>query len=92
MSKPNKKLLETARNYLYSYARFCAWDNHDDMEDSDRWQHTFDFLSKGKTSIENFIKKYLTDEIPKAKNEAVEGYNEADYEGAFDSFDEEFGL
>ncbi len=91
MSKPNKKLLEAARNYLYAYARSQAWDNHDDVDDSDRWEHTFEFLTDNKVSIEEFIKKYLPEDIQKAKNEAVEGYDEEFYEGAFDSFDEMFG-
>ena len=89
--KPTKKVLEAARGFLYAYARFCAWDNHDDMDDSDRWEHTFNFLYNEKLSIYEFIKKYLPEEVPKARKEAMDGSSEEELEGVFDSFDEMLG-
>ena len=84
-------ILNAARKYLYAEARFCAWDNHDDMHDSENWEHTFTYLTKGKVPIEDFIREHLAEEVPKARAEAVEGYDEEEYEGVFDSFDERFG-
>jgi hypothetical protein len=71
-----------------------AWDNHDDMEDSEKWEHAFEFLTNNKVSIDDFIKKHLFDEIQKAKHEAMsEGDpNDTEYwEGVWDSYDEIFG-
>jgi hypothetical protein len=92
MKKPTKKMLEAAKQYLYANARFCAFDNSDDMHDVDKWEHTFDFLVDYKITVEDFIKTYLPSEISRAKDEVMESYERENFDGVFDSFDEAFGV
>jgi hypothetical protein len=63
---------DVAASFLMTYARFCVWDNHDDMQDMERWEHTFDYLVGEKISVEDFIVKYMPEEIQRVKDVLLE--------------------
>lgn len=67
----NPKLLEAAKQYLRSHARFVTWDNYEDMENQDKWLHTYEFLREDKMSIKEFVYLHLSTDIQRVKNEVA---------------------
>lgn len=63
------KLLHIARNYITSDIKFIMWDNYEDMENCDKWKHTYDVLIEGteyaQYSLVDFIKLHIPSEIYK---------------------------
>ena len=76
MKLTDNKVKESARNYLRAHARFSMWDNHDDMRDEENWEHTFNFLTDRAMPVEDYIVKYLPDEVQNVKDEIMEEYGE----------------
>jgi len=75
-------LKEAAHNFIYPHARFCMYDNGEDMTEADMWAETWEWLN-GKLpkkdrypNLVEYIKGYLADEIQKAKDDAVEPYED----------------
>lgn len=74
---------EAAKEFLYAHARFCLYDNSDDMHEEERWANTFEWLDRKLPrnqrvgSIIAYIKDNLADDIQKAKSDAA---NEEDSE------------
>lgn len=71
-------LHESAYEYLYAHARFCMYDNSDDMHDEDFYRRSFENINsklpqgRRNNSIVDYILKNLPEEIQKAKDAASE--------------------
>ncbi len=84
-TKPDKKIMKAAKEFLYAHATFCAFDCCDSMHLQENWEHTFGVLTEDTEwedmDIEHFIEKYMPEEIENAKANAVDiGCEEIDWE------------